>query len=390
MRFWFRFAAVSGLAAALAGCSSLPSQGPSALDIVAQGTPVDPDVAPRFLITDLNEYSVSVLERTPVPTLLSRFGDNRPPPSPVIGVGDALTVTVWEAAAGGLFSAPALGGVTTGSHSSVIPPQVVARDGSITVPYAGRVHVVGLTPPQVESAIVERLSGKAIEPQALVSVASNISNTVTLTGEATLGARVPLSTRGDKVLDVIATAGGIRSAMSESFIALSRGNQTVRVPMQALLANPRENIYLRPGDVLTVIREPQTFTAFGATLRNTLVPFDAIGITLEEAVAKAGGLLDLQADAQGVFLMRLEAAAVARQLNPDYPIAPGQQFVNVVYRINLKDTGSYFLARRFPVHNKDIIYVASAPATEWSKALSLFNQILSPAYSAGAAATLLK
>ena len=97
-------------------------------------------------------------------------------------------MTVWEAAAGGLFSAPALGGVTTGSHSSIIPPQVVARDGSITVPYAGRILVLGLTPPQVESAIVERLSGKAIEPQALVSLSGNVSNTVTLTGEVTSGA----------------------------------------------------------------------------------------------------------------------------------------------------------------------------------------------------------
>jgi polysaccharide biosynthesis/export protein len=390
MRVWFSIAAVSGLAIVTAGCSSLPSHGPSAFDIIAQGTPVDPDIAPRFLITDLNDYSVSILEHAPVPTLFSRFGDRRPPPSPVIGVGDSLTVTVWEAAAGGLFSAPALGGVTTGSHSSIIPPQVVARDGSITVPYAGRIHVVGLTPPQVESAIVERLSGKAIEPQALVSLSGNVSNTVTLTGEVTSGARVPLTTRGDKVLDVIAAAGGVRAPVHEAFIALSRGNQTIRVPMQALLANPQENIYLRPGDVLTVIREPQTFTAFGATGRNALVPFEAIGITLEEAVAKAGGLLDLAADPQGVFLLRIEPAAVARQLNPEYPIAPGQPFVNVVYRVNLKDAATYFLARRFAVHNKDVVYVANSPSTEWQKALSLFNQVLAPAYSVAAGATLLK
>ena len=390
MRVWFSIAAVSGLAIVTAGCSSLPSHGPSAFDIIAQGTPVDPDIAPRFLITDLNDYSVSILEHAPVPTLFSRFGDRRPPPSPVIGVGNSLTVTVWEAAAGGLFSAPALGGVTTGSHSSIIPPQVVARDGSITVPYAGRIHVVGLTPPQVESAIVERLSGKAIEPQALVSLSGNVSNTVTLTGEVTSGARVPLTTRGDKVLDVIATAGGVRAPVHEAFIALSRGNQTIRVPMQALLANPQENIYLRPGDVLTVIREPQTFTAFGATGRNALVPFEAIGITLEEAVAKAGGLLDLAADPQGVFLLRIEPAAVARQLNPEYPIAPGQPFVNVVYRVNLKDAATYFLARRFAVHNKDVVYVANSPSTEWQKALSLFNQVLAPAYSVAAGATLLK
>jgi polysaccharide biosynthesis/export protein len=390
MRFWLSIAAVSGLAAATAGCSSLPSQGPSAMDIVQQGTPADPDVAPHFLITDLNEYSVAVLEHTSLPSLYHRFGDHHPPASPVIGVGDTLAVTVWEAAAGGLFSAPALGGVTTGSHSSVIPPQVVARDGSITVPYAGRIRVVGLTPPQVETAIVERLSGKAIEPQALVSLAGNISNTVTVTGEVTAGARVPLTTRGDRILDVIASVGGVRAPVHSVFLSLTRGNTTIKVPMQALLSEPRENIYLRPGDVLTAVLDPQTFTAFGSTSRNALVTFDAIGITLEEAVAKAGGLLDLSADPQGVFVLRVEPASVARQLNPDYPIAPGQQFVNVVYRINLKDANTYFLARRFPVRNKDVIYVAASPSTELQKALNLFNSVAAPAYTAAAGATLLK
>jgi polysaccharide export outer membrane protein len=160
--------------------------------------------------------------------------------------------------------------------------------------------------------------------------------------------------------------------------------------MQALLNDPRENIYLRPGDVLTAVLDPQTFTAFGSTLRNALVAFDAIGITLEEAVAKAGGLLDLSADPQGVFVLRVEPVSVARQLNADYPIAPGQQLVNVVYRVNLKDASTYFLARRFPVRNKDVIYVAASPSTELQKALVLFNSITSPAYTAAAGAALIK
>jgi polysaccharide export outer membrane protein len=200
---------------------------------------------------------------------------------------------------------------------------------------------------------------------------------------------VPLTTRGDRILDVVATVG-LRSSVHETFLALSRGNLTVQVPMQALLTRPQENIYLRPGDVLTIVRDPQTFTAFGATGRNTLVTFDAIGITLEEGVAKAGGLLDMQADPQGVFLLRIEPAAVARQLNPEYPIAPGQRFVNVVYRINLKDAGTYFLARRFAVRSKDVMYVASSPSTELQKALSVFSTLTSPAYTAAAGAALLK
>ena len=243
----------------LNGCSSLPSQGPSAAKVESDAKA--PNGAANFLITDLNERNVAILERRSPPSFRSKFGDYRPAPSQVIGVGDAITVTVWEAAAGGLFSAPALGGVTTGSHSAIIPEQVVARDGSITVPYAGRVRVAGLTPPQVEEAIVKNLSGKAIEPQALVTVSRNISNTVTVTGEVTAGARVPLTSRGDKILDVVATAGGIRVPAHETFISLTRDNQTATVPFQALLARPQENIFVRPNDVLTLVREPQTFTA---------------------------------------------------------------------------------------------------------------------------------
>jgi polysaccharide export outer membrane protein len=159
-----------------------------------------------------------------------------------------LTVTIWEAASGGLFSAPVLDRSSPGSHTAVIPDQVVERDGAITVPYAGRIRVVGMTPPAVEAQIVKSLEGKAIEPQALVSVTHNLSNTVTVSGEVASGARVPLSPRGDRILDVIATSGGIKAAVHDVFITLTRDGRSVTVPMQALLTNPRENIYARAGD----------------------------------------------------------------------------------------------------------------------------------------------
>lgn len=361
----------------LNGCSSLPSQGPSAAKVESDATAQTGER--KYLITDLDERSVAVLERRSVPSFRSRFGDYRPAPSQVIGIGDAVNVTIWEAASGGLFSSQAIAGVTTGSHSAVIPDQIVARDGSITVPYAGRIKVVGLTPPQVEEAIVKNLSGKAIEPQALVTVSRNISNTVTVSGEVATGARVPLTPRGDRLLDVVATTGGIKAPVHETFISLTRDNQTATVPYQALLARPQENIFARPGDMLTLVREPQTFSAFGSTGRNSVVPFDAIGISLEEAVAKVGGLLDSQADAQGVFVLRAEPASLAREIDPSYPIAPGQQIVNVVYRANMKDTKTYFLARRFAVRNKDIVYVAASPINEIQKALGVVGAAFQPA-----------
>ncbi len=239
--------------------------------------------------------------------LQGTFGKQGAVATQAIGQGDYVQVTIWEAASGGLFSAPTNAQLTgSGSRTATIPEQVVGPDGAITVPYAGRVQVRGRTPQQVEQAVVTALTGKAIEPQALVTVTKNIANTVTVVGEVTGGARVPLTTRGDRILDVVASAGGTRAAAHETFVTLVRGPQSVRIPMQALLISPAENVFVRPGDVISVAKEPQTFTSAGATGQNSVVPFDSIGITLDQAIARAGGLSDTRADPGGVFVIRYE------------------------------------------------------------------------------------
>jgi polysaccharide export outer membrane protein len=370
----------------LDACSALPSQGPSTLDVIKESNYEGQDAPPRYLVTELDPRAAAIVAKEPDASLFATFGSRGGPSSPIIGLGDTVSVTVWEAAAGGLFSSATISGVTAGSHSASIPEQVVDRNGTIAVPFAGRIHIAGGTTADAERKIVDNLKGKAIEPQALVTVPKSVSNSVTVTGEVTTGSRVPISGQGDRILDVIATTGGIRVSVPEAFITLSRGNRTARVPMQTMLQRPQENIYVRPKDVLTVVREPQTFTAFGATGRNALVPFDAMGITLEEAVAKAGGLLDSQADPQGVFLLRPEPVAIAREIDPAYPIQPGARFVNVVYRVNLKNTATFFVARKFAVHNKDMIYIASAPAMEFYKAMQLFSTAVSPGITGAAIA----
>lgn len=363
----------------LAGCSSLPAQGPTASDVVADSTPASTSGYEGYAVVDVDARVADILGSRANPTLVGRFGDHRPAPDTPIGVGDSVSVTIWEAAAGGLFSTPLSASGSPGSRSAVIPDQIVARDGSITVPYAGRLKVAGLATPVVEKRIVEALAGKAIEPQALVTVSKNLSNTVTVTGEVTSGARVPLTTRGDRVLDVIATAGGLRAPVHETFISLSRDGKTVTVPVQALLDRPAENIFVRPGDTLTLVRDPQSFTAFGATGRNAVVSFDARGVSLEEAIAKAGGLLDFQSDPSSVFLLRTESAELVRRLDPARPIEPGRKVVDVVYRLDLRNTNSFFLARRIMVQKKDILYVANAPSTNVQKVLSMVQQAAAPA-----------
>ena len=77
--------------------------------------------------------------------------------------------------------------------------------------------------------------------------------------------------------------------MHDTFVRLSRDGVTATIPLKRLVADPAEDIYARPGDVLTLVRLPQSFSVFGAAARNAEIPFDAATITVSEALAKSQG-----------------------------------------------------------------------------------------------------
>jgi polysaccharide biosynthesis/export protein len=363
----------------IVGCSSLPASGPSSSDISTQaGT----NETARYELIELDSVALTGLSRWPQESFHGRFGDYRAPQTPRIGVGDSLSVTIWEAGSGGLFTAPGGDRLSTGSKSVSIPEQVVGPDGQISIPYAGRIKVAGRTTLEVQNLIVSKLAGKAIEPQALVTIPRPLSTSVTVTGEASTGGRIPLSVKGDKILDVIASAGGIRSPVHETFVRLTRGAKTVIVALQKIISNPSENINMRAGDILTLVREPQTFTAFGATGRNAQINFDAVGITLEEALAKSGGLLDYRADASGIFIFRFEPASLVRSLHPSSQLARGSSLVPVIYKLNLREAESFFLAKQFAIRSHDVVYVSNSPASEVEKFFGLVNTLTGPGLTA--------
>jgi polysaccharide export outer membrane protein len=369
--------------ALVAGCAGLPTSGPTANEVVEQS---GSGLEARFAIVDVDARVLETDRRRPLNSLFGSFGNRPGAPNLRIGVGDVISVSLWEAPPGSLFGNPGLDRANTGSRTITIPDQPVSRDGAITVPYAGRVPVVGRTPADVQRAIEQRLQGKAIEPQALVTVPRALSSQVTVSGEVTGGARVPLSQRGDRVMDMIAAAGGVRAPVHESFVRLSRGNTTATVPLQTIISNPRENIFVQAGDVITVVRTPQTFTAFGATGRNALVNFEGEAISLAEALGRAGGLLDFRADPEGVFLFRLEPEPVARAVAPNSPLVQRGRLTPVVYRFNMREAQSIFLAQSFRVRDKDVLYVSNAPLSEFQKFLQIIQSVTSPVVSGAAVA----
>ncbi len=375
----------------LCGCSALPTAGPSTAQISEQSEAQDNgQTSHRYELIELDSAALVGLSHYPQDSFKGRFGDYRPSPVPHIGVGDSISVTIWEAGSGGLFTAPGGDRLSTGSKSVNIPDQLVGPDGQISIPYAGRIRVAGRTTLQVQADIVQKLAGKAIEPQALVTIPRPLSNTVTVSGESSTGGRIPLTVKGDKVLDIIASAGGVRSPVHETFVRLTRGVKTAVVALQKIISSPSENINMRAGDILTLVREPQTFTAFGATGKNAQINFEAVGITLDEALAKSGGLLDYRADAAGIFIFRFEPASLVRNLRPQSDLARGNTQVPVIYKLNLREAESFFLAKQFTVRNHDVLYVSNAPSSDVEKFFGLVGTISGPGLSALAARSYIK
>jgi polysaccharide export outer membrane protein len=369
---------------ATAGCAVFPAAGPYSWDVEAGQA--NPKSLPYALVKITPAVLDSLANRAP--RLSAAFGDRRPPKDIRFGIGDVVSVTLFEASAGGLFI-PIEAGARPGNFVT-LPNQNVDGKGYIAIPYGGLVRADGRTPSEVETAIVDALKKRAFEPQAVVALVDQRTSLISVLGDVNNPSRFPASAAGEHILDAITRAGGPRSQGFDVWVMLEREGRREVVPFGALVYEPSNNIFVHPDDTIYVYREPQTFLAFGAfgasgasaTLSAALggpgvqgqFNFDAWRLSLAEATAKAGGLLDNVADPGSVFLYRGETHVVAEQLG----IETGQfagPIVPVIYQIDLRDPAGYFLATRFQVRNKDVIFASNAAAVESSKVMQYLRLI---------------
>jgi len=354
------------LAFFLAACGITPGSGPQSIEV-----PNAVDSLPYAYVKLTREASEILARYTP--RISTTFTDRRPPRDFQFGVGDIVSVTIFEAAAGGLFI-PAEASVRPGNFIT-LPNQAVDNNGNISVPYAGNILAKGRTPVEVQQAIVDSLKNRAIEPQAVVSLVDQRTSLVTVVGEVNRPAVLPAVAAGERILDSITRAGGPRSAGYDSVVMLERGGRRATAPFGALVYRPSNNIYAHPGDTIYVYTEPQTFLALGAAGTQGQFKFDAWRITLAEAMAKAAGLRDEQADPGYVFLYRGETREIAERLGVDCSKFSGP-IIPIIYNINLREPAGFFLAANFEMRNKDVIYTANAPSVEVTKFLNFLRTIM--------------
>lgn len=371
----FRTALAASVLISASACSSLGGAGPStgAVRDAAGESYADSGIE----VVELGSSANELLRAYSASTSFAELFDDEGVSATLVGRGDTLDIAIWEAPPAVLFgTSPAQMGSNGGLDSSStaeIPEQQVGEDGAVTVPFVGRVEVIGLSPDEIERVIVSRLRGRANNPQAVVRLIANESRTATILGSVNASQRVVLSARGERLLDALASAGGTKGEIEESTIQLARGGTRAVMPLEQVIAEPAQNVLLRPGDVVTVQHQPFSFVALGAVNRSAEIPFEGGGVNLAQALGRVGGLNDRRADIKGVFVFRFEDAVMARMLTGGEVKTTADGRVPMVYRLRMDDAASLFAMQDFQMRDDDVLYISTAPGVELERFLATLS-----------------
>lgn len=377
----------------LTACASntvMGGDGPSLGQIKKAGLGTHHSGRTALLLNIDSTLAAKLAAANPPASFEASFGEGQSYGS-VIGPGDILQISLFEAPPAVLF-APAVSvtsaaATSAGQRGMVLPEIEVDQQGRIAVPFAGSIPVAGLTPQQAAAQIVAHLKGKAHQPQAIVNRRGEAS-AVTVVGQVRSSMRMPLTSRGERVLDAIAAAGGTTEAVDKVSLDITRQGRTIEMPMDQMIASPTDNIYLQPGDVLTVSYQPHSFTVLGATGRNDEIKFEARGITLAQALGRIGGLRDDRANPGGLFVFRLEDATTLTTLLPGMDLSgliDSGGKVPVIYRADLRNPATFFASQHFAVRDRDIAFVTNAPVADLQKFVNIIGAAVYPLVTVQAA-----
>jgi len=378
------------IVAILGGCSTLPRDGPSGASVDAGATTAS--ALGSYALVPLTYEVTERMKQVPPQFFGTLAAGSSDQPADVIGEGDTLAISIFDPS-GSLFGGTLGAGSSSGRNAATmsggnqaLPGATVDRTGSVTIPFGGQVRVQGLTSTQAAAAIRRALVGKVANPQVLVSIAGNASNTVNVLGDVRQPGRAPLGVNSDRILDVIAAAGGSARTTDDLTISIQRGGQTYTAPLSAVTTEFGENVRLQRGDVINVQYKPRRFSTFGGLNAVTQVDMPAGPMTLTGAMSKVGGLNTNTANARRVMIFRFERPEVAQALGITQPSTP--RGVPVVYQLDFADAANVFAATNMQVMPEDVIYVPLAGAAEMRKFFEVVQSLTRVVYDVSVTSTL--
>jgi len=274
-----------------------------------------------------------------------------------VAPGDILKVRIFERYGGNIF--PTIQG--SGGDLGV---QRVAEDGTINVPFVGTVQVAGLDLTQIERRIVQQLGNKVQEPEVIVDFDAPRAHTVMVSGDVKKPGRLSILEGIRTVVDAINAAGGLAGAGQTGMPPTNQVEVVVRRQGQVILTAQLSDLLaggdipVQRGDEIVVRPNPRVYTVLGAVLKSGNVEMTKANLSLLEALGNVGGLRDERANKTGVYVFRMGDLQ-------NNPTARGR-----VFRLDLFQPVSIFVAQQFGVQARDVVYVTNAPLYEYDKILS--------------------
>ncbi|HEX5378162.1 MAG TPA: polysaccharide biosynthesis/export family protein [Phenylobacterium sp.] len=179
----------------------------------------------------------------------------------------------------------------------------VYSDGTIQMNLVGKVSVAGKTTRQLgaELAAALKAGGYFSNPVVNVEVSSYASRYVTVLGAVGTPGLVPIN-RSYKMSEIIARVGGIQERAADYLIVRPETGPEKRYMIEKLATgDSTDDPYVTPGDKI-FIPVADVFYISGQVANPGSFPMKS-GMTLREAIARAGGLTDSGTD-KGVKVTR--------------------------------------------------------------------------------------
>ena len=201
---------------------------------------------------DISSDTIGFLSQPNLITFAGTFPDKRAKPNQVVGVGDVLNISIFEAAPGGLFTPG------TASERALATSSICRRRPSIRRVASTSLSLERFPLPREHSrnqeAVVARLRNRAIEPQVVMSFNQQHASVVSVLGDVNAPGVLPLNSVGERLLALVARAGGPKFQAIESYVTLQRNGKEARVLLSRIVHDPRENVFIRPNDVASIMK----------------------------------------------------------------------------------------------------------------------------------------
>lgn len=364
------------LLSGVAGCASLPTSGPTGSQILKSAEAPEA----RLPISVVEIEDVASLPVDPAPPA-GELQDLPPPPTDMVGPGDVLDITIYEAGVtlfGGsgsgssVAAAAAAAGYDPSAKAEHLPASRVDDEGYIVIPFAGKIHVLGRTLGEVSSMVKKSLARYSQNPQVLIAFRETVTNSIMVGGDIARPGRLVLQTNHETLSDAIALAGGYRGEARDLTVRVLRNSRSSSYRVSDVMSGSARDVQVYPGDRITILPQPRTYTVLGASGKVDRLPFTTSAMTLVEAMGSAGGSSPYMGDPKAIFVFRY----VKDEAGEDRP---------VVYHLNMMKAGSYFFAQRFEMQDHDVLYFGNASANQPGKLLQLISQLFSPIMTVTAA-----